>query len=319
MAVRAPPVEEGTDKAPRARSCAPAHSHILVQLGPSGKEPRDPVELTSMSVHRNPQAEQMADESMVRNLAAQAQSIWPQEGAFLERYGLRGPIRIADIGCGSGEITSRLALHYPQSEAIGIDILESSVSYARQQHAGLGARVKFEQGDAFHLTLPDNTYDLVVCRHMTQAIPEPDRVLKEMHRICKPGGWLHVLSEDYGMLHMPHGRLDPDELWHDGAIAYARATHTDARIGRSTWALMHRLGLADLRVDYVVVDTIRVPRATFAAIITAWRDGYTDAIGKHGMLGADKVRELFNYAIETILDADQYAVWHVPIVSGRKR
>ena len=272
-----------------------------------------------MSVHRNPQAEQMADESMVRNLAAQAQSIWPQEVAMLDRYGLKGPIRIADIGCGSGEITSRLATRYPQSEVIGIDILESSVAYARRQHASLAPRVRFEQGDAFNLQLPDDAFDLVVCRHMTQSIPEPERVLKELRRICKPGGWLHVLSEDYGMLHMPHGRLDPDELWHDGAIAYARATHTDARIGRRTWSLMHRLGFVDLRVDYVIVDTLRVSRATFAAIITAWRDGYTDAIGKHGTLGADKVREHFNYAIETILDPDQYAVWHVPIVSGRKR
>jgi len=272
-----------------------------------------------MSLHRNPQAEQMADESMVRNLAAQAQAIWPQEIMLFERYALQGHIRIADVGCGSGEITSRLAMHYPQSEAIGIDILEGSVAYARRQYPALASRVRFEQGDAFALKLPDNAFDLVVCRHMSQAIPEPDRVLGELRRICKPGGWLHVLSEDYGMIHMPHGRLDPDELWHDGAIAYARATHTDARIGRRTWSLMNRLDFADLRVDYVIVDTLRVPRATFAAIITAWRDGYTDAIGKHGMLGVDKVRELFNYAIDTILDPDQYAVWHVPIVSGRKR
>ena len=232
-----------------------------------------------MSVHRNPQAEQMADESMVRNLAAQAQAIWPQEVRLFERYALQGRISIADIGCGSGEITSRLALQYPQSEAIGIDILEGSVAYARQQYAALAPRVQFEQGDAFALKLASDAYDLVVCRHMTQAIPEPDRVLTEMRRICKPGGWLHVLSEDYGMLHMPHGRLDPDELWHDGAIAYARATHTDARIGRRTWSLMHKFDLLDLRVDYVIVDTLRVPRATFAGIITAWRDGYTEAIG----------------------------------------
>src|SRR5262245_15250938 len=101
-----------------------------------------------MSVHRNPQAEQMADESMVRNLAAQAQAIWPQESALLDRYALKGPIRIADIGCGSGEITSRLALRYPQCEAIGIDILEASVAYARRQYAPLAPRVRFEQGDA---------------------------------------------------------------------------------------------------------------------------------------------------------------------------
>jgi len=34
----------------------------------------------------NPQAKEMADESMVRNLAAQADAIWPQEQRFFERY-----------------------------------------------------------------------------------------------------------------------------------------------------------------------------------------------------------------------------------------
>jgi hypothetical protein len=33
----------------------------------------------------NPQAKQMADESMVRNLAAQAHAIWPQEVEFIRR------------------------------------------------------------------------------------------------------------------------------------------------------------------------------------------------------------------------------------------
>jgi ubiquinone/menaquinone biosynthesis C-methylase UbiE len=62
-----------------------------------------------MTLERNPQAEQMAHESMLRTLAAQAEAIWPAEQALFQRYGLEGPIHIVDVGCGSGEITSRLA------------------------------------------------------------------------------------------------------------------------------------------------------------------------------------------------------------------
>ncbi len=58
---------------------------------------------------RNPQAEQMADPSMLINLAAQAVAIWPQEEPLLARYSLPDHARIADIGCGSGEISARLA------------------------------------------------------------------------------------------------------------------------------------------------------------------------------------------------------------------
>ena len=47
---------------------------------------------------RNPQAEQMGDESMARNLAHQAEAIWPQEAPLLQSYALAGPIRILDLG-----------------------------------------------------------------------------------------------------------------------------------------------------------------------------------------------------------------------------
>jgi ubiquinone/menaquinone biosynthesis C-methylase UbiE len=271
-----------------------------------------------MPAHRNPQAEQMAHESMLRNLAAQAEAIWPQEAAFFDRYTLPARARIADIGCGSGEITARLAGRYREAELVGVDILESSVEHARRQHVALAPRVRFEQGDAFELRFADREFDLVVCRHVTQAVPEPEKVLAQLERICKPGGWIHVLSEDYGMLYMAAGRVDPDRLWHEGVIPFTRSTGTDARVGRRTWALMHALGIEDLRVDYVIVDTLRVPRMTFATIIEAWRDGYTDALARHSMLSAFEVRALFDQSIDAIRDPQQYASWHIPIISGRK-
>jgi hypothetical protein len=127
-----------------------------------------------------------------------------------------------------------------------------------------------------------------------------------------------VLSEDYGMLHMPVGTLDIDRLWQDGVFAYTHATGTDARIGRHTWSLLRKLGLEALHVDYVVVDTLRVPRATFAAVLEAWRDGYVGIIGEKSKLTSDEARAFFDQIIASIHDEEQYAVWQVPIVSGRK-
>ncbi|HEY5102144.1 MAG TPA: methyltransferase domain-containing protein [Steroidobacteraceae bacterium] len=271
-----------------------------------------------MSTNRNPHAQQMADESMIRTLAAQARAIWPQEELLFARYGLAGECRIADIGCGSGEITSRLAIAYEQATVIGVDILSSSIAYATHRYVDLAPRLQFEQGDAFELHFATQQFDLVVCRHVTQSIPEPEKVLRELLRVCKAGGWLHVLSEDYGMLQMIARELEPDRLWQEGAIAYARNTGADARIGRRTWSLLHDLGVTDLRVDYVTVDTLRVPRETFATMLEAWRDGYVDAIGAKTALPANEARALFEYVIASIRNPRDYAVWQVPIVSGRK-
>ena len=80
---------------------------------------------------------------------------------------------------------------------------------------------------------------------------------------------------------------------------------------------MRAVGLRDVRVDYVTVDTQRVPRKVFADIITAWRDGYVDVLATADSPPA-QVREQFNEIIGSILNPDHYAVWHVPIVSGVK-
>jgi SAM-dependent methyltransferase len=271
-----------------------------------------------MSASRNPHADQMADESMIRTLAAQANAIWPQEEALFARYALPADCRIADIGCGSGEITSRLAEKYPRATVIGVDILESSVAFARRRYTALAPRLSFQQGDAFALAFESGAFDLVVCRHMTQSVPEAENVLAELRRICKPGGWLHILSEDYGMLQMMAGTLDPDRLWHEGAIVFGRSTGVDARIGRRTWSLLQRLGVTELRVDYVIVDTLRVPRAIFATMMEAWRDGYVGVFAAHTALRTEEVRALFDQIIASIRNPDEYAVWQVPIVSGKK-
>ena len=129
-----------------------------------------------MSDPRNPQAQQMGDESMARNLAHQAQAIWPQEERLFDRYGLAGELRILDLGCGTGEITRRLAMRYPQATVLGIDILDSNLERARAMDDG-GGRISYAQGDAFALDLVEASFDLVACRHMSQAVPDFPRVL----------------------------------------------------------------------------------------------------------------------------------------------
>jgi SAM-dependent methyltransferase len=260
----------------------------------------------------------MADQSMLINLAAQAAAIWPQEEPLLARYSLPERATIADIGCGSGEISARLALRYRHARVVGVDILPGTIAFARREHAALAPRLTFEQGDAFELRFPADTFDLVVCRHLTQAVPEPEIVLEELVRVCRPGGWLHVVSEDYGMLHFTPGRLDPDALWHQGVASYSRATNTDERIGRRTWTLLTQLGLEAVWTDYAIVDTLRVPRDTMATILRAWRDGYAESLQAAGNFSPGEVTALFDFVVDAVLDPAQYAVWHVPIIGARK-
>jgi ubiquinone/menaquinone biosynthesis C-methylase UbiE len=272
-----------------------------------------------MSREHNPQAEQMGDESMARNLAHQAEAIWPQERRLFDRYGLSGPLRVLDLGCGTGEITRRLAERYPQADVLGVDILEANLERARAS-GDAGGRIRYAVGDAFALDGADAAFDLVVCRHMSQAVPDFPRVLAEIARVLRPGGWVHLLSEDYGMLHFPamNDRFDPDRFWNANAIAFLRGIGCDGRVGRHTPTLLALGGFEDIAMDYVVVDTLRVPRATFAGIITAWRDGYAEPLAAASGREPAAVRADFDRMIAAIATPPAYAVWQVPVASARR-
>jgi SAM-dependent methyltransferase len=264
----------------------------------------------------NPQGEQMADESMIRTLAGQIEAIWPQEKKLVDFYRLPRAARVLDVGAGTGEFSARIADAFRDAQVTGVELLPSSVEYARRKHAAFAPRLRFETGDAFHLEHPDDSYDLVANRHMIQSVPHVEKVIAELVRVTKPGGRVHVLAEDYLMLHMMSGPLDPDFFWRK-VVDYAARTGTDARIGRHAWTLMRAAGLKDVHVDYVTVDTQRVPRKVFADIITAWHDGYVEVLATPDF-PPELVRQHFDEIIASIRDPDHYAVWQVPIVSGVK-
>lgn len=271
-----------------------------------------------MSRDHNPQAEQMGDESMARNLAHQAEAIWPQELPLFDRYDLAGAIEILDVGCGTGEITRRLALRYPKARVLGMDILEGNLQLARRDSAGFGDRIHYEVGDAFALKQAGESIDLLVCRHMSQAVPEFPRVLSEFRRVLKPGARLHLLSEDYGMLNMSVGSRDPDRFWNQVVVPFLDGLGCDGRIGRHSPALLEAAGFVDLSMDFVTVDTLRVPRATFAGILEAWRDGYSPALAESSARPVEDIQAEFDAILASIRVPPSYAVWHVPVISGRR-
>ena len=256
----------------------------------------------------------MADESMVRNLSIQSRALWPLEKPLFERYG--APARILDLACGTGEITRRLATLFTGAEIIGVDLEDAHLNSARKAVIEFGERVKFEKGDAFELAYPDGSFDLSIVRHMLQAVPDPFKVLEQLKRVTKSGGRIHVLAEDYSMMHFHPTRLDADEFWQLGPITYGLNTECDLKGGRKVFTWLSELGCTDVRVDYLTCDTVNVDRELFAGIWEAWRDGYTDTISAHTELTRERVWDHWNDMIECIRNPQGYACWQVPVISG---
>jgi ubiquinone/menaquinone biosynthesis C-methylase UbiE len=266
----------------------------------------------------NPQAKQMADESMVRGLDAQARAIWPQEVPLLRRYyALPAEPHILDAGCGAGEGSSRLAELFPSASVLGIDIIDHHLELARSRYANFAPRLAFEHQSVFELKAADGSFDLTVCRHVLHSIPHADRVIAELVRVTRRGGYLHLIPEDYGMLHFQRGALDPRDFWHQVPPRFEAATGVDLFVGRNIYGILAAMKLEQITVDYIIVDTARVPRDTFAAIIEAWRDGYAEPIAELTSFTHQAAVAYFDQMIANIRNPLGYAAWMVPVVSAR--
>jgi SAM-dependent methyltransferase len=102
------------------------------------------------------------------------------------------PKRILDMGCTVGHSTVPYKELFPEAEVVGIDVAGPQVRYAHARAAGMGQPVSFLQRNAEDTGFSDESFDLVVSHillHETSGKAMP-RILKECHRILKPGGYM---------------------------------------------------------------------------------------------------------------------------------
>ncbi len=175
--------------------------------------------------------------------------------------------------------------------------------------------MRFDRGDAYELAFADGAFDFVACRHVP-TIPDAPRVLAELVRVLAPGGRLHVIAEDF--------RDDPrglaagrsrEVLVRDAACVRPR-DQRDLHVGRHVVGHLQQAARHRRRdALHVAVDTLRVPRATFAAIFEAWRDGMCRHF--HEYVGAPEaeLRAAFDATIDAIREPKGYALAH----AGRHR
>mgnify|MGYP000300689010 CR=1 FL=1 len=90
-----------------------------------------------------------------------------------------------DLGCGTGEMLKMILQADHHKKRYGIDLSEKMLAVARSK---LPDQVKLLLGDSESLPFPDSSFDVVYCNDSFHHYPAPQNVLKEVHRVLKPGG-----------------------------------------------------------------------------------------------------------------------------------
>ena len=101
--------------------------------------------------------------------------------------------RLLDVACGGGIVVCAFAPHVKQ--ATGIDMTPAMLDRARQQATEQGIRnVTWDRGDVTALPYADGAFDIVVTRFSMHHFLDPVGVLREMVRVCAPGGRVVVVD-----------------------------------------------------------------------------------------------------------------------------
>jgi len=98
---------------------------------------------------------------------------------------LKAQSKVIDLGCGSGAFISRL-VHKVDGMLYGVDISSNAIRVASQKNDG----VCYHVGDILNLSIPDNTFDVVIFSAVLHHFQNFSGCLNESLRILKPGGML---------------------------------------------------------------------------------------------------------------------------------
>ena len=186
--------------------------------------------------------------------------------------------RVLDVACGEGYGSALLA--EVAQEVRGVDIDAQTVVHASTRYAGL-ANVRFEQGSAVALSLPDASVDVVVSFETIEHLPRADqaRMLAEIARVLRPDGVL-ILSapnpveySDARNYRNPFHVHEPDRAELEALIAISLPAQRWFRqrryFGSALWSEANGDGVEAWEGDCASASATQPPAAMYFVVVAA--------------------------------------------------
>ncbi len=163
--------------------------------------------------------------------------------------GIQPGMRVADIGCGPGITTYHLhRLVQPKGSAIGVDISEDRIRYAKEKYCNKG--IDFVHTD-FREPLTDlGLFDFVWVRFILEYFRSKSfEIVKNVSKILKPGGILCLIDLDYNCLNY-YGIPEQIENTIRNIIYFLeKDADFDPYVGRKLYSFLYDLGYQEINVE----------------------------------------------------------------------
>jgi SAM-dependent methyltransferase len=97
--------------------------------------------------------------------------------------------KLIELGCGPGFYSCKLAERFPEINVVGIDQSPKQLAWAREKRNRIGlSNCRFKSDNVLELSLPDETFDVLIASRLFTVLPNRRRAVAEMHRVLRPGG-----------------------------------------------------------------------------------------------------------------------------------
>lgn len=254
-------------------------------------------------------------------LRTQTKMTWRHEREILPRHGMRHAIVVADICCGIGDFAILVKKAFEPSRIVALDHSRSSLAYARKVAADFDVSgIEYVYGDASEMLLDSAQFDLVTCRHSLQIFNRPELILKELYRICKPGGRVYITNEKNSHC-LGEPRSASIQWTYNEVARLFRHFDMDVELGPKSRRYLIEAGFDDVKVESFMVTNLDGDPQDFADVIAAWERVYVDEMAV--MRGdspefIERFRRGFKDHVYSALHAKGYAGWPIWVASGRR-
>ncbi|GIG89964.1 class I SAM-dependent methyltransferase [Plantactinospora endophytica] len=153
---------------------------------------------------------------------------------------------LLDVGCGPGTITVDLAARVLPGRVTAVEITDDALQLARTEaRTRRRENVDFAVADVHALDLPDDAFDVVHAHQVLQHVADPVLALREMRRVCRPGGIVAARDSDYaGFTWFP--QVPELDEWLALYRRAARANGGEPDAGRRLLSWAHAAGFTDV-------------------------------------------------------------------------
>ncbi|TGV79489.1 methyltransferase domain-containing protein [Mesorhizobium sp. M00.F.Ca.ET.149.01.1.1] len=254
-------------------------------------------------------------------LRTQTKMTWRHERTILPRHGMRPGIVMADICCGLGDFVVLVQKEFQPSRIVALDHSISSLDYARRVMREFDIRgIEYTYGDASEMLLDEAQFDLVTCRHSLQIFNRPELILKELYRICKPGGRVYITNEKNSHC-LGEPRAESIRWTYNEVAKLFAHFEMDVELGPKSRRYLIEAGFEDIRVETFMVTNLDGVPQDLADVIVAWADVYAGDMATRRGDGPEfiaRFRQGFQDHIFAALHPKGYAGWPIWVASGRR-